>query len=429
MFSSRSVILLSFAALCWGANVSAQTAPVLLPQVVQQRIQQPPVQQGSIQQQPIQAQPIQTPLFGTQESTSVYQIPSQPAAQPAVQQPPVSMQPIRVATTHPPVAGQPLSLYDANGMNQVQAPPNVPPPAGQGIPPGMTHMGRSEPTTKIIPFFLTPAEQQELDMFLARWEKYSADIRRYDVDFDMFIYDPTNPGAEPNKAYKTTFGYFKYIANPMRFVYGIEGEWIGNKPVKRDGDKNMHIFAEKMMITEKSVFKYDYNSKTMYQINVPPEMIGKGIADSPLPLIFGAKADELKKRFSMKIVPIPGQDTHVWLHARPLLLEDQQEFKELEILIDKKTLHARGLRLWDINDKAYKVYSLKTPTINARLQNMFEDIKAFFTPEKPLGWKHEVSDWPLQPPPVAAIPQFPVANPQQSNPQQPQNEFPLYRVQ
>lgn len=423
MLSYRLVFLLSFVTFCWGVNVTAQTVPVQTAPVQSQPITQPRIQQPPIQQLPIQAQQMQTPPFGTQGGTSVYQNPPQPTGQPAA--PSAVQQPVlRVAASNPAPAGQSVPLYAPNGTNQTPqvTPQIIPSDTGQGIPQGMSHVGRAEPANRVVPFFLNAAEQQELDEFLARWEKYSADIKRYDVEFNMMVYDPTIPGAVPNVPYQTTFGDFKHIANPMRYVYEIEGEWRNGEKTKRDDDKNPHIFAEKIIINEKSVFKYEYNSKTVYQINVAPEMIGKGIADSPLPLIFGAKADELKRRFSMKIIPRP--DDTIWLIARPLLIEDQQEFKELEILINKQTLHACGLKQWDINNKAYKVYELKTPKINTRLQAVFEDLKAHFTPEVPRGWKHEVHDWTPQPPPVAAAPQ-----PQMGNPMPPQNrnEVPLYQ--
>jgi TIGR03009 family protein len=279
-----------------------------------------------------------------------------------------------------------------------------------------------------VPFFLRPEEQRELDEFLARWERYSATINQYDVNFNLLVFDPTLPGAEPNKPHKRAFGHFKYNANPRRFVYAVEGEWQGERQIKWD-DRNNHIFAEKVIIDEKSVHQYDYKAKTVRQINVPPEMIGKGIADSPLPLIFGAKADDLKRRFSMRIVHVPGRDDEIWLHARPLLIEDQQEFKELEILLDKRTLAARGLKQWDINDKAYKVFDLRQPQVNPRIiGNILDYIKDTFTPDTPRGWKREEMNWIAAPqpapPPVPAIQQ-----PQMGNLPQHRNEMPLYRTQ
>ena len=391
-------------------TIPAQSQPV----VTQPRIQQAPIQQQQIQAQPMQAPPMQTPLFGTQNTPSVYQ------TQPLGTKTGANLPSTRVATTNvasPLVTGQSIPLYDP-GVNRV--PQTIQPGAAQTPPPGMMHAGRAEPANRVVPFPLSPAEQQQLDIFLARWEKLSAGIKRYDVEFDLNEYDMAIPGALPNQPQRISFGYFKYIATPMRFVYVIEGEWRDGKKIKREGDKNPHIFAEKIIIDDKSVFRYDHTSKTVHQINVPPEMIGKGIADSPLPLIFGAKADELKRRFSMKVVMEP--NGNIRLFARPLLIEDQQEFKELEIMLDKD-LRAIGLRQFEINDKAYKSYGLKSPKVNDRLDGIIEDLQRIFKPTVERGWKHDVSTWAQLPSPAQATVQMPMGNP---HPPQQRNEIPLY---
>jgi TIGR03009 family protein len=342
-----------------------------------------------------------------------------------------STNPVKVATTQP--SG---SVYGLPPQNQ----PNKP-PANNEI--RREFVGRAEPTTRIVPFFLTPQEQQELDEFLRRWEQYSLGIKRYDVDFNMFIYDEAIPGSIPGKPYKTAFGYFKYIANPLRFVYHVEGEWIDNKKVKRDEKKNRTILAEKIIIDEKSVFKYEFDAKKVLQVNVPPELIGKGIADSPLPLIFGAKAEDMKKRFSMKIVTAEqNKNTQIWLLAKPLLMEDQQEFSQIELRLDKDSLRAIALKKEDINGKAFTVYMLISPKINDRLTSFLEDIKKWFTPAVPDGWTLDVNDWVLevqmaqQPTitvlpatPAGAVPAIPVTPqpPFANQPQPTRNEIPLYQ--
>ena len=443
--------ILSYACLYWGAMVSAQTSSPLGTIPIQpsqtqpkalQRVQSAPLQQGQLQAQPLQQQPVQAPLFGTnQASGSVYQnvTAANPAAQPGTPQGPIGNN-RQASPTQPAIqqvqGGQMLYNPDGNRTPLTVQPSVQQPPqqlaAGQqpaaGQPPMvMPHSGRTEPVNRIVPFVLTPDEQRELDVFLARWEKYSTSIKRYDVNVNLHEYDMTLPGAKPNEATKVCFGYFKYIANPVRFAYVIEGEWRDGKYVKRDGDKNPDIYAEKTIIEEKRVFNYDYASKTVYQINVPSELIGKGIADSPLPLIFGAKAEELKQRFSMKIVI--REDGLIWLSARPLLIEDQQEFKELEILLEKD-LRARAIKKHDINDKSYKVFELKDTKINPPFANVFDDMKNFFTADKPIGWKLEVKDWiavqPAQPAPALGVPQPQLGNPAQqySSP----DAIPLYQV-
>jgi hypothetical protein len=120
-------------------------------------------------------------------------------------------------------------------------------------------------------------------------------------------------------------------------------------------------------------------------------MIGKGIADSPLPLIFGARADELKQRFSMRMERI--QDGTIILYARPLLIEDQREFIELNVML-ARDLRAMALKKYDINGKSYKVYALnlRSTKINDRIGQILEDLRGIFSSEIPRGWKHEIQN-------------------------------------
>jgi TIGR03009 family protein len=379
-----------------------------------------------------------------------------PAAQPQPQPMNRSDYPVRIASTQTdpqrgsiyglglPPAPQIAETHPVIGQEYRQpVNPAVQPVQPQPAERQPVHAGRAAPEARVIPFFLTPEEQIELNNFLVRWEKYSEGIRRYDVEFNMFRYDATIPGEDLTKAHKTTFGFFKYIAKPTRFVYCVEGEWVGKEQVKRDDNpKTANIFAEKIIIDEKSVFSFDYNAKKVLQINVPPEMIGRGIADSPLPLIFGAKAADMKRRFSMKIKNVnsgEGKEQLIVLQAKPLLAEDQQEFALIELLLDKNTFRAKGLKRCDIGDKAFTVYELQSPVINNNLSTVLSDIKTYFTPSVPRGWKREVNDWVLdvqmakreQPNTIPAGIAPPIGSPQPTNllpvnPSYPRSEIPLY---
>ncbi len=367
---------------------------------------------------------------------SVYGLPAQrePQSQPTYQPQPVAGQPMYVAQGNPPVAGQPMyvaqgnppvagqSVYAAQGnpsvAGQSVGQPAVQPATGPG-PEGRQYMGRSAPESRIVPHVLNPAEQKELDEFLVRWEQYSGSVKRYEVEFTSYEYDPVlNPDNKP--AY-TTFGMFKYTA-PNRFVYHVEGQWVDGKQVK-SGPKE-----EKIIIDGNSIFEYSFKAKEVRQYNIAPELLSRGFADSPLPLIFGAKADEMKKRFSMKIVTRDEyKDSQVWLEAKPLLIADQQEFLNLEIRIDKKTLRATALKKDNINGKAYTVYVLNDPMINSPI-----DFSRLFQPTTPFGWKLiVVDDKYLQagPKPAEELPK--TANPYPPTPQPqpnptPGNEIKLY---
>ncbi len=55
----------------------------------------------------------------------------------------------------------------------------------------------------------------------------------------------------------------------------------------------------------KSIFQVDAKKKQIIEQPIPAELQGKSITDGPLPFVFGAKADTLRKRYFMRIVTPP----------------------------------------------------------------------------------------------------------------------------
>ena len=237
------------------------------------------------------------------------------------------------------------------------------------------------------PFALNPDEQKELDEFLVRWENFNATIKRFDVGFYLLEYDPAIPGVAPNTPYRICFGFFVYAADPKRLRFDIEGEWRDGKRMTRR--ENPHIHAGTMIIRERSIFKYNHNFQMVLQINASPEMIETKIANCPLVLTFGGKADDLKQRFSMKIERRP--EGNIVLHARPLLVENHREFRELVMLLDGETLYPRGLKLYD-RGTGYKVFQLNNVRIRSMAAGNPEAI-LIFTPVIPQDWRRETFDW------------------------------------
>ncbi|MDR0392126.1 MAG: hypothetical protein LBH59_09480 [Planctomycetaceae bacterium] len=259
------------------------------------------------------------------------------------------------------------------------------------------HVGHSAPAVRVHPFILKPEEQKELDEFLLRWERYSETVNNYEVDFNAFYYDPTNPLSPPItssdpqlKPLKIMFGYFKFVA-PRKFIYHVEGEWQQKERIKYlNSETTPNVTAEKTIIDGQSLFFYDFPAKKVTQYKMPPEVMNRTIANGPFPLIFGAKADDMKKRFSMKIVTNPNfRDKEIWLWAVPLLPEDQQEFVKIEIRLDKLTMNAMALKRIDPNEKSYTTYTLQNPRINRLNVSILGNI---FNPDVPRGWKLDIQD-------------------------------------
>jgi TIGR03009 family protein len=259
------------------------------------------------------------------------------------------------------------------------------------------HVGHSAPVVRVHPFILKPEEQRELDEFLLRWERYSETVNNYEVDFNAFYYDPTSPLSTPVtssdpqlKPLRIVFGYFKFVA-PRKFVYHVEGEWQQKERVKYiNHEITPNVFAEKTIIDGQSLFSYDFPAKKVTQYRMPPDVLNRTIANGPFPLIFGAKSDDMKKRFSMKIVTNPDyRDKEIWLWAVPLLQDDQQEFAKIEIRIDKRTLNAIALKRINSNEKSYTTYTLNNPRVN---KFGAAALSVVFNPDVPRGWKLEIQD-------------------------------------
>ncbi|MDR1291695.1 MAG: hypothetical protein LBK06_10900 [Planctomycetaceae bacterium] len=285
-----------------------------------------------------------------------------------------------------------IRTADASGLQNLSADR-----AAVGVANTGTHVGRAAPAVRVHPFVLKPEEQRELDDFLLRWEKYSETVNNYGVDFNAFFYDPTNPLSPPVtssdpqlKPMKIMFGSFSFVA-PKKFVYHVEGEWLKKERIKYiDPEVTPNVTAEKTIIDGQSLYFYDFPAKKVVQYRMPPEVMNRTIANGPFPLIFGAKAVDMKKRFSMKIVTNPDyRDKEIWLWAVPLLPEDQQEFVKIEIRLDKRTMNAMALKRIDPNEKSYTTYTLQNPKIN-KIDIL--GLGNIFNPTIPRGWKHEIQD-------------------------------------
>ena len=67
-------------------------------------------------------------------------------------------------------------------------------------------------------------------------------------------------------------------------------------------------------------------------------MQGKAISDGPLPFVFGAKADTLRKRYFMRIITPPGVTDQIWLESLPRYQADAANFSKVELILQARDL-------------------------------------------------------------------------------------------
>ncbi len=240
----------------------------------------------------------------------------------------------------------------------------------------------SQPQTASAPFVLTPHEQAALDQALAAWEERSGQIKMFECEFTRLTFGgqlavSTQPG-QPSLVETGEIKFQSPDKGLFRVVKPEEGEhWLC------DGQ---------------SLFQYDYATKKVKEYPLPPDLQGKGIADGPMPFLFGASAAKLNERYFLRLItPAQVQQQQVWLEAYPRYQKDAAEFIKVEIILDRKEMLPIAIRKHETNGKTNQVYNLGQPKINAKNWLGGLDPRGWirqdpFHARVPVGWTKEVQD-------------------------------------
>lgn len=202
------------------------------------------------------------------------------------------------------------------------------------------------------PFVLNTQEQAATDAVLARWEQFSMAIHTFEATFTRFLYRRSIESAQFQKTVET--GELRYEA-PDHGMFAVSTS---------DGQP-----SEKWLCDGKYVFEYKFAQKQIDQYTLPPEMRGKGITSGPLPFLFGASADELKRRYYIRQIQPeanqarPGQ---VWLEAYPKNSEDASEFQRAVMIISfADEVRPLAIKLFKANqDQHVYIFDLKEMKVN-----------------------------------------------------------------
>lgn len=259
--------------------------------------------------------------------------------------------------------------------------PNPPaaarPPAVQRRP--------AEPQQPQTPFQLTPHQEANLDWILNTWQERNAKTRTFECTFTRWEYDPVF--GDPKKPSFVDEGKVKY-RTPDKGMFHVE------KPKERQ---------ERWISDGKSIFEYDFTNKQLVQHQLPPELHGKAIVESPLPFIFGAEAAKLKQRYFLRIITPPNvQGQQTWLEAYPRFQRDAANFKRAELILTNQTMAPHALQIYAPNGQNRTVYQFHDIVINDPLFFLKGNP---FHPLTPPFWKKIFEPAPTQqvgrrPPPV-----------------------------
>jgi TIGR03009 family protein len=256
---------------------------------------------------------------------------------------------------------------------------------------------------------LTPQQEADLNRVLVAWEQKSKEVNTFSCPFTQWQYDPPplNPAPNASKSESdaprcVNWGNLKYAA-PDKGSFELlktrnaQGQWA---PIEEE--EALHWICD-----GKSIFEYRPNKKTpemqvsgvVVEHRLPPDQQGKAIVEGPLPFLFGAEAEKIRRRYFVRLIPPPpNKANEIWLEAYPRFQQDAREFSRATLILSSPKMIPQALELLQTDKKSRIVYAFDSPSINDPLAFLKKDP---FKPEIPRGWQKVVED-PM--PPAGAAP-------------------------
>lgn len=245
------------------------------------------------------------------------------------------------------------------------------------------------------PFTLTPQQQADLDWLLARWEQKGAKVKTFECDFTRFDWDPV---WRPDRPMHVVQGELKYAA-PDKGMLRVNGElvdfrWDGG--AAKGGRFVEGQMAERWICNGSSIFEYNYQRKQLVEHKLPPDVKGTAISNSPLPFLFGAKADQLRERYFLRVVTPEGMKDQAWLEAHPKYQADAANFRNATLILTLGSMQPMAIQSVLPNGRSRTVYHFDNVGVNVR--NLLDPLRVFennwLFPRTPTGWTRVVEGTP-----------------------------------
>ena len=236
---------------------------------------------------------------------------------------------------------------------------------------------------------LTPQQQAALDQLLAAWETRNASVRTWSCGFHKWEYNawsPTNAGEQ--LAFAESSGEIKYAA-PDKGLFRVKESKQWNSETRRYEVRSGEA-GEHWVCNGTSIYEFRHTERQLRETKLQPEMQGKAISDGPLPFVFGAKADTLRKRYAMRIITPPGVTDQVWLEALPRFQADAANFSKVELILQARGLMPFAIQIYKPGGQDRDVYQFDPKT--SLIDRGLDLIRDFSRPITPLGYTFIVED-------------------------------------
>jgi len=237
---------------------------------------------------------------------------------------------------------------------------------------------------------LTPEQQAALDRLLAAWEGRNAAVTTWACTFIKWEYNAWSPADASGErlAFSESSGEIKY-ANPDKGLFRVKEskQWNGQtrRYEARTGEAGEH-----WVCNGTSIYEFRHAERQLRETKLPPEMRGKAISDGPLPFVFGAKADTLKKRYAMRLITPPGVTDQIWLEALPRMQADAANFSKVELILQARDLMPFAMQIYKPGGQDRDVFQFDSRT--SLIDKGLDMIRDFSKPVTPLGYTFILED-------------------------------------
>ena len=253
---------------------------------------------------------------------------------------------------------------------------------------------------------LTPEQQAALDRLLAAWEGRNAAVTTWSCTFYKWEYNAWSPADASGErlAFSESSGEIKY-ANPDKGLFRVKESKQWNGQTRRYEAKTGEA-GEHWVCNGTSIYEFRHTERQLRETKLPPEMQGKAISDGPLPFVFGAKADTLKKRYAMRLITPPGVMDQIWLEALPRMQADAANFSKVELILQARDLMPFAMQIYKPGGQDRDVFQFDPRT--SLIDKGLDMIRDFSKPVTPLGYAFILEDGqggaPQPPPRQSAAP-------------------------
>ena len=249
------------------------------------------------------------------------------------------------------------------------------------------------------------AERKYISDMLDRWQASSEQVKRFTTKYTRWDYSPEfvnwrDPATQKLAAQSITVGEIRY-QTPDKGMFESQGVWDFKAPPKKAGEQPEYkkreqdagdASQEKWICDGKKIYEYEYQRKMLYETDIPVEMQGKGLVNSPIPFLFGADKADILNRFWVRVVTPKTAENELWLEAYPKKIADARNYKKLEIIISGEDFLPKGLHIYAPNYDAAKnpvsrYFAFEDRKVNDFITGIQSFTGSFVRPKLLMGWK------------------------------------------